>query len=35
MSTARGVRLSNRNMIGPDEPDYNIGFRCVREPRVS
>jgi formylglycine-generating enzyme required for sulfatase activity len=31
MSTSRGVRLSNRNMIDSDEPNYNIGFRYVRE----
>ena len=33
MSTSRGLRLSNRNFIEPGDANYNIGFRCVREPR--
>ena len=32
MSTIRGIRLPNRNLIEPGEADFNIGFRCVREP---
>jgi formylglycine-generating enzyme required for sulfatase activity len=33
MSTARGIRLSNRNFVEPPVRNYNIGFRCVRETR--
>jgi formylglycine-generating enzyme required for sulfatase activity len=31
-STPKGVRTSNRNLNAPDNPDFNIGFRVVREP---
>lgn len=31
-STPKGVRTSNRNMLEPDAGNYNVGFRCVREP---
>lgn len=30
-STPVGVRLSNRNLNMPSNPDYNIGFRAVRQ----
>lgn len=30
-STPVGVRLSNRNLNEPGNPDFNIGFRAVRE----
>lgn len=30
-STPVGVRLSNRNLNYPSNPDFNIGFRAVRE----
>lgn len=32
MSTSRGIRLPNRNLIEPGDANFNIGFRCVREP---
>jgi formylglycine-generating enzyme required for sulfatase activity len=31
MSTSRGIRLPNRNLIEPGDANFNIGFRCVRE----
>jgi formylglycine-generating enzyme required for sulfatase activity len=29
-STPKGIRTSNRNMLEPDEGNYNIGFRLAR-----
>jgi len=31
-STPKGVRTSNRNMLEPEEGNFNIGFRLVRDP---
>jgi formylglycine-generating enzyme required for sulfatase activity len=32
MSTSPGIGLPNRNLIEPADANFNIGFRCVREP---